>query len=226
MPVFLWRAGLTLLAVAAAGAAVLLSLGLLTSGPRPAAARAASSAAAGSAAPGGQWAVTPPPGSPAAPASPHPAGARPSPAPAASAAPARVSLAGQAAFPSAHVRPGYASPADAVDAFYTALLAGQRSQACAYVVSPCPSFGSGPLTGRVTIVTTVTDGRRALVQVTGSACNPVSCREVADVVVMPADPAGLPAAWTALLAGTYGFGSSPLPCEQDRSTGRWHVLLP
>jgi hypothetical protein len=51
-----------------------------------------------------------------------------------------VSVAGAAALPSARVRPGYETPADAVDGFYQALLGGTPTQACTYVTTPCPSF--------------------------------------------------------------------------------------
>jgi hypothetical protein len=139
--------------------------------------------------------------------------------------PSAVALGGAAALPSARIRPGYATPADAVDGFYQALLTGTRAGACGYVAAPCPSFGSGPITGRVTILAAVAHGGQALVEITGTICLPRSCRLLTDQVLMPVGPSTFGTSWASLTSGTYGLASSPLPCVRDPATGRWRVKL-
>jgi hypothetical protein len=136
-----------------------------------------------------------------------------------------VSLAGAAAVPSAHVHPGYATPADAVDGFYQALLGGAPAQACAYATNPCPSPGSGRITGQVSIVDAVSDGAEALVEITGTICRSVTCVPLTDRVVMPTGPASFGLSWSSLTSGVYGWAGSPLPCVRDQATGQWHVKL-
>jgi hypothetical protein len=136
-----------------------------------------------------------------------------------------VGVAGIAALPTAHVHPGYDSPEDAVDGFYQALLGGTPTQACTYVTTPCPSFGSGPITGTVSILDAVSDHGQALVQVTGTICRSTSCRLLTDLVVMPTGPASFGTSWASLTSRDYGWAGSPLPCVQDPATGQWHVKL-
>jgi len=139
--------------------------------------------------------------------------------------PLPVSVAGAAALPSAHVHPGLSTPEDAVDGFYLALLSGTPSRACAYVTSPCPSFGSHPITGQVTVLDAASAGGRALVEVTGSICVGTSCVPLVDRVMMPTGPANFSMSWTSLTSGIYGWAASPLPCVQDPATRHWHVKL-
>jgi len=136
-----------------------------------------------------------------------------------------VNLAGAAALPGADVHAGHASPEDAVDGFYLALLSGTPARACAYVTSPCPSFGSRPVTGQVTVLGAVSDGAKALVEVTGSICVATSCVPLTDRVMMPTGPASFAASWTSLTSGVYGWAGSPLPCVQDPATMQWQVKL-
>ena len=139
--------------------------------------------------------------------------------------PSAVTVAGAAALPSAHVHPGYGSPEDAVDGFYLALLGGTPTLACAYATSPCPSFGTRRITGRVTVLDAVSHDGEALVQVTGTICVSGSCVPLTDRVVMPAGPASFAASWTSLTGGVYGWAGSPLPCVQDQATRQWRVKL-
>jgi hypothetical protein len=139
--------------------------------------------------------------------------------------PSQVSVAEAAALPSANVHPGYASPDDAVDGFYHALLGGTPTQACAYVTTPCPSFGSGRITGMVSILDTVSDGGEALVEVSGTICRGATCVPLVDRLEMPAGPASFSTSWTSLISGVYGWAASPLPCVRDTATGRWLVKL-
>src|SRR5215469_1146618 len=140
-------------------------------------------------------------------------------------APPAVTVAGVAALPSAHVHAGYATPADAVDGFYQALLSGSPARACAYVTKPCPAYGSRPITGRVTVLAAVSHGSEALVQVTGTICVGTSCVPLADRVVMPTGPASFSTSWTSLTSGVYGWAASPLPCVLDPASRQWHVTL-
>lgn len=139
--------------------------------------------------------------------------------------PSHVTVAGAAALPSAHVQPGYATPEDAVDGFYLALLSGTPARACAYVTKPCPSFGSRPIAGFVTVLDAVSHGGEALVEVTGSVCVGTQCVPLTPRVMMPAGPASFAASWTSLTGGVYGWAGSPLPCVQDPATRQWRVKL-
>ena len=139
--------------------------------------------------------------------------------------PPPVHVAGAAALPSAHVHAGYDTPEDAVDGFYLALLSGSPARACAYVAHPCPSFGSRPITGLVTVLDAVSHGSEALVEVTGTICVSASCVPLTDRVAMPAGPASFDASWASLTSGVYGWAGSPLPCVQDPATRQWHVRL-
>jgi hypothetical protein len=141
------------------------------------------------------------------------------------AAPPAVTLTGVAALPSTHVHPGYDTPADAVDGFYQALLGGTPAQACAYATNPCPSFGSGRITGNVSIVDAVSHGDRALVEVTGTICRSATCVPLTDLVMMPTGPASFSTSWASLVSGVYGWAASPLPCVRVAATGQWHVKL-
>jgi hypothetical protein len=136
-----------------------------------------------------------------------------------------VSLTGAAALPSAHVHPGYNTPADAADGFYQALLGGTPAQACTYATSPCPAFGSGRITGSVSIVAAVSHGSEALVEVSGTICRAATCVPLSDRVVMPTRPALFSTSWTTLTSGVYGWAGSPLPCVRNAATGQWHVKL-
>jgi hypothetical protein len=136
-----------------------------------------------------------------------------------------VTVTGAAALPSAHVHAGYNSPEDAVDGFYLALLNGTPARACAYVTTPCPSFGSRPITGRVTVIDAVSHGGEALVEVTGTICVATSCVPLTDRVMMPAGPASFGTSWTSLTSGVYGWAASPLPCVQNTATRQWRVKL-
>jgi hypothetical protein len=140
-------------------------------------------------------------------------------------APPAVTVTGAAALPSAHVHPGYDTPEDAVDGFYDALLGGIPSQACAYATKPCPSYGSGRITGQVSIVNAVSDGAEALVELTGTICRSVTCLPLADRVLMPTSRAAFGTSWASLTSGVYGWAGSPLPCVRDVATGQWHVKL-
>jgi hypothetical protein len=140
-------------------------------------------------------------------------------------APSVVRLTGTAALPTASVHPGFGTPEDAVDGFYQSLLNGSPTRACAYVTTPCPSFGSGHITGTVTIVAAVSDRRDALVQVTGTICRSAACTSLADQVLMPTGSASFGKSWASLTSGVYGWAASPLPCVQDPATGQWHVKL-
>jgi hypothetical protein len=139
--------------------------------------------------------------------------------------PSHVTVAGAAALPSAHVQPGYATPEDAVDGFYLALLSGTPARACAYVTTPCPSFGSRPITGFVTVLGAVSQGAEAQVEVTGSICVGTSCTPLVDRVMMPTGPGSFSTSWTRLTSGVYGWAASPLPCVQDPASRQWHVKL-
>jgi hypothetical protein len=139
--------------------------------------------------------------------------------------PPPVNVAGAAALPSADVHAGNDTPVDAVDGFYLALLSGSPARACAYVTSPCPSFGSRAITGQVTVLDAVANGREALVEVTGSICVGPSCVPLVDRVLMPTGPANFGASWTSLTSGVYGWAASPLPCVQDAATRQWRVKL-
>jgi hypothetical protein len=136
-----------------------------------------------------------------------------------------VSLTGPAALPNAQVHAGYSSPEDAVDGFYLALLGGSPTRACRYVTTPCPSFGSRPIVGRVTVIDAVSRGGEALVQVSGTICVATSCVPLTDRVMMPAGPASFSASWDSLTSGIYGWAASPLPCVQDAATRQWRVKL-
>jgi hypothetical protein len=144
---------------------------------------------------------------------------------AAVAVPPAVTVSGAAALPSARVHPGYASPEDAVDGFYLALLSGTPTRACAFATTPCPSFGPSRITGRVTVIDAVSHDGEALVEVTGTICVSASCWPLTDRVVMPAGPASFAASWAGLTGGVYGWAGSPLPCVQDPATGQWRVKL-
>jgi hypothetical protein len=135
-----------------------------------------------------------------------------------------VTVTGVAALPSARVHAGYTTPADAVDGFYQALLGGTPAQACAYATSPCPAFGSGRITGNVSIVDAMSRGDEALVEVTGTVCHSATCVPLTDRVLMPTGPASFSTSWASLTAGVYGWAGSPLPCVRD-ATGQWHVKL-
>lgn len=185
--------------------------------PTPGGGQPERSAAAGQTGPGSRGSGSN--GQPAAGTSGHP---RPS---AEVTPPLPVNVAGAAALPSAHVHAAVDTPADAVDGFYLALLSGTPARACAYVASPCPSFGTRPITGQVTVLDAVSDGREALVEITGSICVGISCVPLVDRVMMPAGPANFGASWTGLTSGIYGWAASPLPCVQDPATGKWHVKL-
>jgi hypothetical protein len=113
-----------------------------------------------------------------------------------------------------------------VDGFYHALLGSTPAQACGYVTEPCPSFGSGHITGNVSIVDAVSDGDKALVEVTGTICRGNNCVPLVDSVVMPSGPASFEASWSSLVSRVYGWAGSPLPCVRDPATGQWHVKLP
>jgi hypothetical protein len=139
--------------------------------------------------------------------------------------PPPVHVAGAAALPSAHVHAGFGTPEDAVEGFYLALLSGTPARACAYVAHSCPSFGTGPITGLVTVLDAVSHGSEALVEVTGTICVSATCVPLTDRVAMPAGPASFAASWTSLISGVYGWAGSPLPCMQDPATGQWHVKL-
>jgi hypothetical protein len=139
--------------------------------------------------------------------------------------PPPVNIAGAAALPSAHVHAGYDTPEDAVDGFYLALLSGTPTRACAYVANPCPSFGSRPITGFVTVLDAVTDGGQGLVEVTGSICVGPSCVPLLDRIMLPTGPASFSTSWTSLISGIYGWAASPLPCVQDAATKQWRVKL-
>ncbi|MBO0834472.1 MAG: hypothetical protein J2P28_03000 [Actinobacteria bacterium] len=226
MRVLLRRAGMAVLTVAVVVTAVVVSLHYMRSPAHSAASAGGrqSGASRGAGGPGGatgggarQFDLGSPGGTPAA-------GTSGRASPGARRAAPFVTVTGAAALPSAHVHPGYTTPEDAVDGFYLALLGGTPEQACAYVTAPCPSFGSGPIAGRVTIVDAVSDGARALVRTTGSVCRSSSCAPLVDRVMMPTRPADFSASWTALVSGTYGWAGSPLPCVRD-ATGRWHVKL-
>jgi hypothetical protein len=140
-------------------------------------------------------------------------------------APPAVTLTGAAALPSVHVQPGHDTPEDAVDGFYLALLGSSPTRACGYATKPCPSFGSGQITGNVSIVDAVSVGADALVEVTGTICRATSCVPLVDRVAMPTGPASFTTSWTSLLARDYGWAGSPLPCVRDPATGQWHVKL-
>jgi hypothetical protein len=140
--------------------------------------------------------------------------------------PPAVTLDGAAALPSADVHPGYATPADVVEAFYQALLGGTPTRACAYATNPCPSSVSGTITGSVSIVYVASDGNEALVEVTGTVCRAASCLPLLGHVVMPTGSvSSFSASWAALTSGAYGWASSPLPCVRDAATGQWLVKL-
>jgi hypothetical protein len=139
--------------------------------------------------------------------------------------PPPVSVAGAAALPSAHVHPGYDTPEDSADGFYQALLSGTPARACAYVATPCPSFGSRPVTGQVTVIEAVPDGSEALVEVTGTICVATSCEPLTDRLMMPAGPGSFSTSWTSLTGGVYGWAASPLPCVQNPATRQWRVKL-
>ncbi len=139
--------------------------------------------------------------------------------------PSVVTVTGAAALPSAHVHAGYNSPEDAVDGFYLGLLSGTPTRACAYVTTPCPSFGSRPITGRVTVIDAVSRDGEALVEVSGTICVATSCVPLTDRVMMPAGPASFSTSWTSLTSGVYGWAASPLPCTQDTATRQWRVKL-
>lgn len=139
--------------------------------------------------------------------------------------PSHVTVAGAAALPSAHVQPGYATPEDAVDGFYLALLSATPARACAYVTTPCPSFGSRAITGFVTVLGAVSQGAEALVEVTGSICVGTFCTPLVDRVMMPTGPGSFSTSWTRLTSGVYGWAASPLPCVQDPATRHWRVKL-
>jgi hypothetical protein len=140
--------------------------------------------------------------------------------------PPAVTLTGAAALPSADVHPGYASPADVVEAFYQALLGGSPSRACAFATKPCPSSLSETITGRVSIVYALSDGNEALVEVTGTVCRAASCLPLLGRIVMPTGSASsFSASWASLTSSVYGWASSPLPCVRDPATGRWLVKL-
>jgi hypothetical protein len=139
--------------------------------------------------------------------------------------PPAVTLTGVAALPSAKVHAGYDTPADAVDGFYQALLGGTPAQACAYATNPCPAFGSGRISGSVSIVDAVSQGNEALVETTGTICRSATCVPLNDRIVMPTGPANFGASWTSLISAVYGWAGSPLPCVRDPATGQWHVKL-
>jgi hypothetical protein len=139
--------------------------------------------------------------------------------------PPPVNVAGVAALASAHVHPGYDTPEDAVDGFYQALLGGTPARACDYVTTPCPSFGSRPITGRATVIEAVSHGSDALVEVTGTVCVTTSCVPLTDRVMMPTGPASFSTSWTGLISGVYGWAASPLPCVQNPATRQWRVKL-
>jgi len=123
------------------------------------------------------------------------------------------------------VHAGLDTPVDAVDGFYLALLSGTPARACAYVASPCPSFGSRPITGRVTVLDAVSDGGKALVEFTGSICVGTSCVPLTDLVMMPTSPASFSTSWASLTSGVYGWAAAPLPCVLDPATRQWRVRL-
>ena len=207
---------------------VAASLRYFGSSPRPAAAGTTTlTPAAGSGSPAGQNAGGTGPTSSAGSAAGHPGQVATGPTRAIThgVLPPAVNVSGAAALPSAHVHAALASPEDAVDGFYLALLGGTPARACAYVMSPCPSFGSRPITGQVTVLDAVSDGGQALVEITGSICVGTSCVPLVDRVMMPAGPAAFSESWTSLTSGVYGWAASPLPCVQDPATGQWRVKL-
>lgn len=123
------------------------------------------------------------------------------------------------------VSPGHGSPADAVDGYYQALLAGNATLACSYVLGeegPCPA--SVQATGHFTIGRTATSGALALVAVTGQICISGSgCMSNSN----PEEgmPTGSETVSQAFADTTVtGNGFSPTPCEQS-SHGGWYVSV-
>jgi len=222
------RAGNALLVAALLLAAVAAGLSFFVSSPvRSAGAGTTGVTAAGPGGPANRTAAETGPGSPRS-----GAGGKPAPAPSGSSRasagpvpPPVVTVTGAAALPSAQVHAGYTTPEDAVDGFYLALLGGAPARACLYVTTPCPSFGSRPITGRVTVIEAVSRGGEALVQVSGYICAATSCVPLTDRVMMPAGPASFRASWIRLTSGVYGWAASPLPCVQDAATRQWRVKL-
>lgn len=141
-----------------------------------------------------------------------------------------------------NIHPGNDTPADAVDGYLTAVLAGNGTLACTYVdpSSNCPGGHFAPGTGNFTIVKVVTGGGNAqysggtaLVAVTGKLCSQGSCGTNSDPNVgLPSASLPWDLAWGHVAeAGAGGSGNSlsPIPCEDVtglNSAGGWYVFLP
>ena len=216
------RAGAALLVVASVLAAGAATLGFFAASPgRSSGADPVGRTPAGPNGPASQNAAEVRPGSPGSRANGQPAPGTSGRA----VVPPAVTVTGAAALPGAHVHAGYDTPEDAVDGFYLALLSGTPARACAYVTTPCPSFGSRPITGRVTVIDAMSHGGKALVEVTGTICVASSCVPLTDRIMMPTGPASVGTAWTRLTSGVYGWAASPLPCVQNPATRGWRVKL-
>jgi hypothetical protein len=126
----------------------------------------------------------------------------------------------------ASIHPGHGTPADAVDGYLSAVLAGNGSLACSYLLSDdtsCPATVSA--TGAFAIGRTVIDEENdyALVEVVGQLCVSGSCSSNSN------PSAGMPTGSESVSqaiadAEVTGDGFSPIVCTES-SHGGWYISV-
>ncbi|WP_300609821.1 hypothetical protein, partial [Trebonia sp.] len=136
----------------------------------------------------------------------------------------------------AGVHPGHDTPADAVDGYLAAALAGDAKLMCSYSnasASDCPATIPHE-TGNFTVASTVVSGDQALVAITGSFCEDGNCVSNANPATgMPSSTDSFAVAFmTATGSGTATPGLSPIACVAVPIYGvageneLWYVDIP
>jgi hypothetical protein len=131
----------------------------------------------------------------------------------------------------AAVRPGHATPEEAVAGVFQSQRAGKLAQSCTYlepaVQANCGQAAAGAkstpaVSGQVTIVGAVISGRYALVEVTGRSCVAGSgcVRNSSPGTNMPSPSRPFMTVYNRQLS-TAGATLSPVPCV--RVNNRWYV---
>jgi hypothetical protein len=132
---------------------------------------------------------------------------------------------------SAGVHPGGGSPADAVDAYYTALMAGNGAMACQYINWPdtgtCPARSLPRVTGHITIGRVAIDSASAIaiVVVLGQLCDAQGSHCTSNANPSPGLPAGSESVSMAYSKDTVaGTGNTMSPAlVSESSHGGWEI---
>jgi hypothetical protein len=132
---------------------------------------------------------------------------------------------------SAGVHPGGGSPADAVDAYYTALMAGNGAVACRYINWPdagtCPARSLPRVTGHITIGKVAIDSASAIsiVVVLGQLCDARGSHCTSNANPGLGLPAGSESVSMAYSKDTVaGTGNSMSPAlVSESSHGGWEI---